>query len=77
MPLDDESSIAKPSGDIPIGGFTMKLDDYALDRGKPWCRRPENVIFGSFDIELENIDSPRRRLPKYFIHGRDLKLTTP
>ena len=52
----------------------MKFDDYALDRGKPWCWRPENIVFGSFNIELENIDFPRRRLPKHFIHGRDLKL---
>jgi hypothetical protein len=55
----------------------MKLDDYAMDRGKPWCRRAENIVFSSFDIELKNIDSARRRLPKHFIHGQYLKLTTP
>jgi hypothetical protein len=31
MPLNGESRIAKPTGYVPMGGFAVKFDDYALD----------------------------------------------
>jgi hypothetical protein len=31
MPLNRETRRREPSRDIPMGGFAMKFDDYALD----------------------------------------------